>query len=175
MKNKIGNLVLRPATLDDLEILKHWDKQPHVIESDPNDDWSWEIELARNPAWREQLMIEIAGNAIGFVQIIDAEQEETHYWGEVGEDFWALDIWIGEEKNLGKGYGTEMMKLTIGRCFEHKMAKAILIDPLSSNIKAHRFYERLGFKFLREEQFGEDRCFVYCLTRENWLKLVEKS
>ena len=36
---------LREATLQDLQILKHWDEQPHVIASDPNDDWSWEVEL----------------------------------------------------------------------------------------------------------------------------------
>jgi hypothetical protein len=29
---------LRPATLDDLALLQHWDEQPHVVASDPNDD-----------------------------------------------------------------------------------------------------------------------------------------
>ncbi len=174
MKNKEERLILRTATLDDLEILKYWDRQAHVIESDPNDEWSWETELARNPAWREQLMAEIEGNPIGFVQIIDAEEEESHYWGEIEAGFRALDIWIGEERNLGKGYGTDMMKLAIGRCFEQENVKAILIDPLTSNVKAHRFYERLGFKFLREQQFGEDHCLVYWLEREEWIKSIEK-
>ncbi len=30
---------LRPATIADTTLLQHWDEQPHVIESDPNDDW----------------------------------------------------------------------------------------------------------------------------------------
>ena len=41
---------LRPATLDDLDLLHYWDEQPHVIASYLNDDWAWEsIEFAPNP------------------------------------------------------------------------------------------------------------------------------
>ena len=32
---------LRPATIADLPTLRHWDEQPHVVASDPNDDWEW--------------------------------------------------------------------------------------------------------------------------------------
>jgi aminoglycoside 6'-N-acetyltransferase len=28
---------LRPATFADLDLLRHWDEQPHAIASDPND------------------------------------------------------------------------------------------------------------------------------------------
>lgn len=31
--------VLRPAAVDDVPLLRYWDTQPHVIASDPNDDW----------------------------------------------------------------------------------------------------------------------------------------
>ena len=36
---------LRPATIEDIELLKSWDEQPHIIAADPNDDWEWELEL----------------------------------------------------------------------------------------------------------------------------------
>ncbi len=36
---------LRPATYADLTLLRYWDEQPHVVASDPNDDWGWEVEL----------------------------------------------------------------------------------------------------------------------------------
>ena len=36
---------LRPGTIQDLELLKSWDGQPHVIAADPNDDWEWELAL----------------------------------------------------------------------------------------------------------------------------------
>lgn len=156
---------LRPATIDDLPLLLHWDEQQHVIDSDPTDDWNWEQELLQEPPWREQLMAELDGRPIGFVQIIDPAQEETHYWGDVPENLRAIDIWIGLAADLGKGYGTQMMQLAIDRCFAHPEVTAILIDPLSSNTRAHRFYERLGFRFVEQKILGESDTFVYQLSR----------
>lgn len=159
---------LRPSTIADLALLRHWDEQPHVIESDPNDDWEWETELLRHPDWREQLIAELDGRPIGFVQIIDPAREETHYWGDVPENLRALDIWIGAVDNTGKGYGSEMMRLALQRCFADPAVEAVLIDPLASNTAAHRFYERLGFRFVERRQFGEDDTFVYRLERADF-------
>jgi aminoglycoside 6'-N-acetyltransferase len=159
-------ITLRPATLDDLELLLYWDTKQHVIDSDPDDEWEWEIELGRNPPWREQLVAEMQGEPIGFIQIIDPYAEETHYWGEVEQDKRAIDIWIGEARNLNKGYGTQMMKLAIERCFSNQKVKGVLIDPLETNTRAHRFYERLGFEFIEERSFDGTDCYVYELKRK---------
>jgi aminoglycoside 6'-N-acetyltransferase len=43
--------------------------------------------------------------------------------------------------------------------------KAILVDPLASNTRAHRFYERLGFVAVGRRTFGTDDCMVYRLER----------
>jgi aminoglycoside 6'-N-acetyltransferase len=161
-------IALRPATLADLPLLQHWDEQPHVLVSDPNDDWGWGTELAYSPEWREQLIAECDGRPIGFVQIIDPAREDSHYWGNIVEGFRAIDIWIGEADELGKGYGTAMMKLALARCFSNPDVHAVLIDPLANNTRAHRFYERLGFRFIEHRSFGEDDCFVYRLDRIDW-------
>ena len=163
---------LRPATLDDLELLEHWDEQPHVIESDPNDDWHWAQELTRTPDWREQLVAEVDDQPIGFIQIIDPAREESRYWGECPEGLRAIDIWIGETANLGRGFGTQMMKLAIERCFSEKSVQVILIDPLAQNTRARRFYERIGFRFIENRQLGEDSCAIYALDRATWLRLT---
>lgn len=159
---------LRSATFADLDLLRYWDEQPHVIASDPNDDWNWEVELERTPDWREQLIAELDGRPIGFVQIIDPAREESHYWGDVTANLRAIDIWIGEESDLGKGYGTRIMQLVLAQCFADPAVTAVLIDPLASNTRAHRFYERLGFQFIEQRQFGDDNCFVYRLSRADW-------
>ena len=159
---------LRPAQLNDLSLLAHWDKQAHNIAADPNDDWNWLVELGRSLAWREQLIAELDGRPIGFLQIIDPKEEESHYWGQVAPHLRAIDIWIGEEEDLGKGYGTIMMQLALKRCFNDPLVTAVLIDPLESNVKAHRFYERLGFQFQEKKIFGEDHCLVYRLDRAVW-------
>jgi aminoglycoside 6'-N-acetyltransferase len=163
-------ITLREATPDDVSLLRHWDEQPHVIESDPNDDWNWEEELLRSPDWRKQFIAEFNGRPIGFVQIIDPAKEESKYWGEIESGFRAVDIWIGEADDLNKGYGTIIMRKALEYCFQNPDVKKVLIDPLVSNHNAHRFYERLGFLFLREQQFGNDLCRVYYFTREDFEK-----
>jgi aminoglycoside 6'-N-acetyltransferase len=156
---------LRHATPDDAALLRRWDDEPHVLASDPNDDWDWENELRRTPDWREQLIAESDGRPVGFVQIIDPAREETRYWGDVPPDLRAIDIWIGDAGDLGHGYGTAMMRLVVARCFADPAVRAILVDPLASNARALRFYERLGFRRIERRQFGADDCFVYRLDR----------
>jgi aminoglycoside 6'-N-acetyltransferase len=162
-------IILREATGKDLPLLQYWDTQPHNIDADPNDDWNWEHELGRHPSWREQLIAELDGRPIGFLQIIDPLEEESHYWGNTPKNLRAIDIWMGEAQDLGRGYGTVMMRLAMDRCFHNTTVTSILIDPLSSNQRAHRFYERLGFKFLEERLFGDDHCFVYQFERKDWV------
>lgn len=159
---------LRPATIDDAALLCRWDEQPHVAASDPNDDWDWETELRRFPDWREMLIGEIGGRAIGFIQIIDPAREESRYWGGVPDHLRAIDIWIGDAGDLGKGHGTRMMRLALERCFADLRVSAVLVDPLAANFGAHRFYERLGFRRVERRQFGADDCVVYQLERADW-------
>lgn len=159
---------LREATIADLALLNHWDEQPHNIQADPNDDWEWETELRRKPEWRQQLIAELDGRPIGFIQIINPAKEETHYWGNVPENLRAIDIWIGEKEDLGKGYGTIMMQLALERCFADPAVTAVIIDPLESNVKARKFYEGIGFAFVENLQLGDDYCAIYRLTREVW-------
>jgi aminoglycoside 6'-N-acetyltransferase len=72
---------LRPATLADAPLLSRWDEEPHVLASDPNDDWLWEDILAATHDWGEQLIAELDGRPIGMIQIIDPAREVTHDWG----------------------------------------------------------------------------------------------
>jgi aminoglycoside 6'-N-acetyltransferase len=161
-------VILRKAGSQDLALLRRWDDEPHVVASDPNDDWGWEDELARDPDWREQLIAEVDGRPIGFVQIIDPAREDSRYWGDVAPDLRAIDIWIGEADALGRGFGSDMLRQAIGRCFADPAVAAILIDPLASNVRAHRFYERFGFRFVERRRFNDDDCFVYRLSRADW-------
>ena len=158
---------LRTATADDRPLLEYWDTQPHVIDTGGEDvgEWGWDRELGREVPWREQLIIEVDGRPIGFIQIIDPELEETHYWGDVEPHLRAIDIWIGEPDALGRGYGTAAISIAIDRCFADPQVTAILIDPLISNDRAHRFYGRVGFVPVGPRRFGGDDCLVMRLER----------
>lgn len=157
---------LRPATLADLPTLRAWDEDPVVAASGgEDDDFDWAGEIPRAVPWREILIAEVDGRAIGVVVVIDPAAEETHYWGDCGPGLRALDIWIGDAADRGRGWGTALMRLVIDRCFADPAVTAILLDPLEENRDAHRFYERLGFVAVERRRFGADDCVVYRLER----------
>ena len=110
------------------------------------------------------------GRPVGFIQIIDPALEDSHYWGNIESNLRAIDIWIGEKTDLGRGYGTQMMYLALTLCFSDLLVTAVFVDPLANNTRAHRFYERFGFQFVEQRWFGDDNCFVYCLNRADWDK-----
>lgn len=158
-------VTLRSTTPADLELLRRWDRDPDVRGSLVDADWGWERELQRHPPWREWFIAEADGRPIGFIQIIDPTDEESRYWGCIKAGHRAIDIWIGEPDARSRGYGARMMELAVERCFADPSVHTVLIDPLSSNTRSHRFYERLGFEFVAERTFGGHACRVYRLTR----------
>jgi aminoglycoside 6'-N-acetyltransferase len=161
-------ITLRPATLADAPVLRLWDEDPDVLGSDPNDEWNWDLELARTPQWREQLIAELDGRPIGLIQIIDPLEEETHYWGDCEPNLRAIDIWIGEAQDRGRGYGTAMMVAALQRCFAQPEVKAVIIDPLVSNTRAIVFYQRLGFRPVEQRRFNDDDCWVHRMDRADF-------
>lgn len=171
-------LTLRTARHDDIPTLRRWDRDPTVIASvsdDPNaevafgeeNDWQENIDLYQPDVW-EYWIAEIDGRPIGAMQLCDPQREPTHYWGDIGLNLRALDIWIGEADARGKGYGELMMRAAISRCFSDPAVTAVLVDPLASNTRGHRFYQRLGFKATHRQMFGDDDTLVHRLTREAW-------
>ena len=162
---------LRPATRADAPLLRRWEAAPHLAGAlgDPGfNDWDWENQLGRAVPWREMLIAEAEGRPVGFVQIIDPAEEETGYWGDCPQGLRAIDIWIGEPDCLRRGFGSQMMRLALGRCFADPAVTAVLVDPLADNLAAHRFYEALGFRSEGPRMFGPDACIVHSLDRAGW-------
>ncbi len=157
-------LRLRPATAADAPLLRRWDQEPDIVRYVPHEGIDWERELVPT-AWHESLIAELDGRPIGFVDIQDPAADPDRYWGDVGPGVRALDIWIGEAELRGRGHGAEMMRQAITRCFAPPAVRAILIDPLAENVRAIRFYERLGFVAVGRRWFDEDDCLVMRLDR----------
>ena len=70
---------LRSMTIDDVPSLVRWDDDPDVAAAlgGRGADWyDWPTELVRDVPWRELLIAEEDGRPIGFVQLIDAGEEE---------------------------------------------------------------------------------------------------
>jgi aminoglycoside 6'-N-acetyltransferase len=172
----VPEVTLRRATQADVAWLERWDTDPDVIacsSDDPNATIAfggieWAEELAAQNEHSEYLIAELDGRPIGAMQIIDPHLEPTHYWGEIAPNLRAIDIWIGSPADRGRGYGGEMMRVALERCFADARVTAIVIDPLASNERALKFYARLGFRPIGRRKFGDDECLVHELTRERW-------
>ena len=173
-----ARIVLRPMTLSDVPLLDLWDRQPHVKAATSDDpcqtkafgDTYWPDELPLVAPDNQYFMAELEGRPIGAMQIIDPRTEQAHYWGEIEPNLRAIDIWIGAADDLGKGYGEAMMRRAFQMCFADPAVTAIVIDPLASNVRAHKFYRRLGFAPEGRRLFGDDDCLVHRLTRAVWLR-----
>ena len=87
----------------------------------------------------------LIGNC-GFVDI-----NHLHQKGEVG-------LFIGEEENRSKGYGTEALSLLVEYGFNYLNLKNIMLKVFSFNKRAINSYEKIGFKV-----FGK-RTEVYYLN-----------
>ena len=169
-------VTLRHAAAADMRWLELWDDDPVVIAcatDDPHataafDGIDWTHELALQSDVYRYFIAELDGRPIGAMNICDPHLEPTHYWGDVEPNLRAMDIWIGNEADRGHGYGGEMMRLALERCFADARVAAIVIDPLASNERAHKFYRRLGFRAVGPRVFGEDHCLVHALTRGDW-------
>lgn len=156
--------------------LELWDDDPDVVASSSDDPHAtaafegidWAHELATQSDVYRYFIAEVDGRPIGAMNICDPHFEPTHYWGEIAPNLRAMDIWIGAAADRGKGYGSEMMRLALELCFADKRVRAIVIDPLASNERAHKFYRRLGFKPIGRRVFGGDDCLVHELQRRHW-------
>lgn len=167
-----ASLRLRAATAADAPLLNAWDREPHVAASlsDDGDDEprDWDAELAVALPESHYLIAEVEGRPVGAMQVIDPHLDPEHYWGEIEPNLRALDIWIGPAEWLGRGFGARMMELALDRCFADPAVTAVVLDPLTSNTDAHRFYRRLGFVAEGRRMFDEDDCLIHRLTRAVW-------
>jgi aminoglycoside 6'-N-acetyltransferase len=160
-------VVLRVMRVDDVGLLARWDDDPDVAAAlgGHGADWyDWPAELERDVPWRELLIAEEHGRPIGFVQLIDAGKEDSHYWGDVDPGTWALDIWIGSPRDRGRGLGAEAMRAATARVFKQHGGAAVVIDPKITNRRAIAFYERLGFTHVGQREFDGDSCLVMRLA-----------
>ena len=157
-------------TIHDVALLVRWDDDPDVAAAigGRGAEWyDWRAEFARDIPWRELLIAEEDGRPIGFLQLIDASKDESHYWGDVEPGTWAVDIWIGSPDDRGRGLGAVAMKLALDHVFNQHGAETVVIDPAVDNRRAIAFYERLGFESVGVREFGDDECLVMRILRSS--------
>ncbi|MEW6548214.1 MAG: GNAT family protein [Spirochaetota bacterium] len=76
---------------------------------------------------------------IGYVLILDRDQLNREAM---------LAITICDEKDRGKGYGEEAMRLLLDHAFVNLNLESVYLGVYSYNLRAKKLYEKLGFRLV---------------------------
>lgn len=147
---------LRHATLD--ERRKTYDWYCHMAEQDTACQWV-EGDVYTWATYKEDFedfYFEEAGQSKGSVMIIENDGEEIgcvcyacfHLKPQSAE----LDIWLKDETETGKGYGTQALKALVDYLKSEKNITRFIIRPLRVNERAIKAYSKVGFRKVTDAQ-----------------------
>ena len=142
-------IYLRKMTLEDTDDIIRWRNAKHVMERF----------LFREPLTRDMHLQWIAKKVeTGLVeQFVICEKESrkgvgSFYFRDIDKvnRTAELGIFLGEESALGKGYGTEAVRLGMEYAFNVMNLKKVILRVLSENQTAIHSYEKNGFCVIPE-------------------------
>jgi RimJ/RimL family protein N-acetyltransferase len=178
MPRLYGNkIMLREYRAEDLEPLRRWVNDADIV-CHLSDIFLYPHPLQASEQFLDE-MLEGKSDSRGFV-IADPVTEA--YIGQVNLDRidWKnrvgfIGIVIGDKEHLGKGYGTEAMKLLVRFSFMEMNLNRLELEVYDFNERACRTYQSCGFREegrLRERQFKNGRyvdVIVMGMLRKDWM------
>ena len=140
----------REVTDADLPMIAGWLTRPHMREW--WDDPETEIAAIRehiDSVSVEPLIIELDGEAIGYLQTYDPHLEDGHPYQDQPFGTLGIDLSIGEPELVGIGHGSALLCQFVEELFSEGVPR-VIIDPDPANARAIRAYEKAGFRPLGE-------------------------
>ena len=152
-------IYLRKMMIEDTDQVIAWRNAPHVMEQfiyrtpltrETHLEW---IRTKVDTGKVQQFIICVKENDRGigsfYLRDIDLKMRTAE-----------LGIFIGEQDVLGKGYGTEAVRLGVSYGFETLHLERIILRVYQDNIKAIRNYEKNGFALIKDrtETVERDGC-----------------
>jgi aminoglycoside 6'-N-acetyltransferase len=156
-----GNLLIRRLRDEaaDYRLMSRWLSDPRVLEFYGGRDRPLDEDAAR-ARYRENTgddavttgcIIEVDGRPIGYIQYYPwrAYPEDAEAIGLRDPDAFGIDLFIGEPDLWGRGIGTRTIDLLALNLFDERDATQLTLDPLTTNARAIRSYEKAGFRKVR--------------------------
>ncbi|MDE6531886.1 MAG: GNAT family N-acetyltransferase [Lachnospiraceae bacterium] len=152
-------IYLRKMKIEDTDQVIAWRNAPHVMEQfiyrtpltrETHLEW---IRTKVDTGKVQQFIICIKENDRGigsfYLRDIDLKMRTAE-----------LGIFIGEQDALGKGYGTEAVRLGVSYGFRELHLERIILRVYQDNINAVRNYEKNGFVLMKDrtETVERDGC-----------------
>jgi aminoglycoside 6'-N-acetyltransferase len=163
-------MILRPATPDDLPLLRAWDNREHVVKAagaGAATDWAAALQADRHDGM-EILIACDRDRPLGAVTLLRTGADTTEFWHAETPGRRAVDLWVGEAADLGQGHGRAMLRLALARSFAARGVEVVLAAPLARNMGARTFLLRQGFTERGRRVHGHDVRIIYRMPRHGW-------
>lgn len=171
-------IVLRPMTENDWDILLKWNSDPDVLYFSEGDDvTSYNLEqIQRVYRGTSQsafcFIMEVEGKPIGecWLQRMNLKRILAKY---PGKDCRRIDLMIGEKELWGCGLGSDVILVLTKFGFEEESVDMIFgCDIADYNPRSLRAFQKVGYEVDAEtkQRPGKKALYVYdvILTREKW-------
>lgn len=159
-KSTSFDLRFKPLEETDFELVHTWVQRPfvkcwfeHLVM--PWDEFQEAFRYRLQCPTLSLFIVETKKQPIGFIGYYDASEFPDGGGYEEPEGTYGIDLFIGEEEYLGKGYGTAMLSQFITKMLNerrafHKPITKIIVDPHTANTAAIGLYKKLGFTIIRQ-------------------------
>lgn len=177
--------LLRPFTIDDLEMAFKWNNDPLVLEAEGEDKHTLEevIEVYEYLSNNGLLFIIEATDlkeqeAIGEICLLYDDDYDRLGVKDKNEVIYCIPILIGKPQYWGKGYGKDAVKTILRFAFETMGADRIFAtDIFSFSERSVRLFNSLGFSEVRRIKNkiyyrGSYYDIIdFCITRDDYFRL----
>ncbi|MCH7699203.1 MAG: GNAT family N-acetyltransferase [Chloroflexi bacterium] len=156
---------LRPATAEDLPAYTRWYTDPDFRYYMGAEGETFDTLLSPRPNGANFSVEENGGRLIGFVFVTGIRTINRHC--ELGL------VAIGEPDARDKGYGTEMLELVLGHCFDGLGMHQVSIRTAEFNERACHTYAKIFPHEMRHREcvWSDDRFWdevYFDITEEEW-------
>lgn len=184
-ETKSAGCKFEPLAIKDLEILHAWFQVPHVKKwyakgmdfSKKDIEAKYKSRIEGKDAVPSYIAY-IDQHGVGFIQyysLSDSLPEGvTDYKHELFNEFSpsdvaGIDLFIGDENYLGKGYGAKFLNSFLNKIIFPKF-KIAVVDPNIENVRAIKVYERVGFTpFSIEKSVHYNEKIQLMILKREWL------
>ncbi len=139
----------------DVRQIHKWLSSPEVLKFYEGRDKSFNLEDVKRKFFNRddevnRCMVVYQGKEIGYIQYYPINTDTSNlsdYQGLKG--VYGLDQFIGETEYWNKGIGTLLVTTMVDYLFNKKKASRIVMDPMTTNVRAIKCYEKCGFQKVR--------------------------
>ena len=155
----------QPLTQANFSLLLSWLAKPHVQEwwDDGDDTLEKVAQSYEEEPGTERFLIYYQATEtappipIGYLQSYQAE-----------ENGMGIDLFLGEERFLNQGLGTQALQIFITQVIEQYAPSYFVIDPDPKNTRAIHCYEKVGFRHIETILTEEGKqAYMMRLDRRN--------